>query len=239
MQAYVNSLNANPAWTANIANLEHDVPASIAVQVKSDPQSFVELLATETTTPAYLSAVPTGVVQTLTSLASAPLHAVADIEIYVKSLYHDKHNKAAFSVLATDVPRSVQEAAIADPIGFLATLVAASTYPSWVSAIPESLQSPVASAIDSALRIVSSDVHNPLSPRAHIPFNVTSAAATTTLFSGPSSLSVSATPGSGITTAPSATGSPIVFSGGVGSLRPESLSFAWMIGVVLATLIAL
>ncbi|KAL6713907.1 hypothetical protein ACLMJK_008401 [Lecanora helva] len=231
VQAYVKALNANPDWTSNIASLEEDVPAEVAAEVESDPQSFVELLATETTTPAYLSAVPTGVVQTLTSLASAPLHAVSDIEVYVKSL--SKHGYAsAISELRKDVPKSVQDAAIADPIGFLATVAAAPTNQSWVSAVPASLQGPLASAINHALMIVQSDVPIPNAANATVLSSQIMPVATTTAGLGQSSSTATATPASGAMMARSATASPVA-SAGDAKLRKASLvGFTWMIGAL-------
>lgn len=182
--------------------LERDVPTSIAVLVKSDPQSFVEFLATETAELTDLSAVPTGVIHTLTSLASEPLHAVSDITLYVESLYQNG-GASVFSILATKITKGVQDAAIADPIGFLANMVAASTIPSWVSVYPSSLQDLVASAINHALNIVASDVSVPA--RANVPGDATAAVATTTAGFAPASASAVVKPGSSIVSAPLAT----------------------------------
>ena len=227
------SLNANPAWSTNVANLEHDIPASIAILVEEDPQSFVELLATETAQPAYLSAVPTGVIQTLTSLASEPLHAVSDIKLYVESL-RQNGNTAAISLLATDIPKSVQDAAIADPIGFLATLVAASTNPSWLLALQSSVQGQVASAVNHALSIVASDV-----PRTTIVHNVTIAMATTAAASGPVLATAIAMPKSGIMSTSPATGSPIVFRGGATWSRAAGSTYALTSSIFLGLCLAL
>ena len=200
--------------------LERDVPASIAVLVKSDPQSFVQFLATETAKLADLSAVPTGVIHTLTSLASEPLYAVSDIDFYVRSLYQNG-SASAFSILATEIPKGVQDAAIADPVGFLASMVAASTNPSWVSVLHSSLQGLVASAINHALNIVASDVSVPA--RANAPENVTAAAATTTASSALVSASAVVKPGSSIVGAPLATRSSVVFNGDAASLEPTGI----------------
>ena len=93
---------------------------------------------------------------------------MADIEAYLRSLYDDEATRGGLEEVLGDVPDAVREAAVADPIGWLAGLVAASTYPAWVSGIPASLQPEVASAIDRALAIVAIDVPLPAAASAEV-----------------------------------------------------------------------
>ena len=70
-------------------------------------------------------------------------------------------NQKVFSELATDLPQDVLSDAAADPLGFLAGLVVQSGSAPWVTAIPNSLQSQVASGVNHMLAIISSDIAAP------------------------------------------------------------------------------
>ena len=160
IQAYGSSLVANPVWTNNIATLQSNVPPSVVSLFSPDPRYLIESLATASTTPDYLSSVPSGVISTFTSLASGPAKAAIDIKSYVDSLYMNGNQKV-FSELATDLPQDVLSDAAADPLGFLAGLVVQSGSAPWVTAIPNSLQSQVASGVNHMLAIISSDIAAP------------------------------------------------------------------------------
>ena len=145
-----------------------DLPASIIQEEENDPDALLDALAAASTAPAWASAIPTSVIESIESLDAEHLDAAADVDLYVASLIEEPAASSVISVLMTNVPTSVQNAFASDPISFLGNLITASVLPVWASNIPGPLQSDLGSVINEALTIIDSDLNAP-APTATVP----------------------------------------------------------------------
>ena len=160
---FITTLESNPAFQSDVAALLQDLPASIVSEAENDPDALLDSLATASTTPAWVSAIPTAVIESIETLAAQPLDADADVDQYVASLIEEPEASSVISVLMTNVPTSVQNAFESDPISFLDNLITASVLPPWASNVPAPIQSDLGSVINEALSIIDSDLNAPAS----------------------------------------------------------------------------
>lgn len=127
-------------------------------EAEQDPEELINQIGASGGVPAWVSAVPTPVVESLETLIAKPIKALNDVEIYVEQLVEEPEVASAVSVLMTAVPTSVQQAFESDPAGFLEKIVTATALPSWVTDIPAPLQSDLGSIINEALSIIDKDL---------------------------------------------------------------------------------
>lgn len=162
------TLESNSAFQSDLAVLSQVLPASIIQEAGNDPDALLDSLAAASTTPAWVSAIPTSVIDSLGSLDADSLDAAADVDQYLASLIEEPEASSVISVLMTNVPTSVQNAFESDPIAFLEPLITASVLPTWASNIPAPIQSDLGSVINEALSIIDSDL-NAAAPTATAP----------------------------------------------------------------------
>lgn len=101
-------------------------------EAESNPDSLIDQIAASGNVPAWVSAIPTPVVDSLETLVAKPIKAVDDVEGYFEALVEEPGVASAVSVLMTAVPTSVQRAFESNPAGFLENIVTATALPSWV-----------------------------------------------------------------------------------------------------------
>ena len=154
---YAASITNDPAFQTDLAQIASAIPSSVIAAAESNPEAFVEGLLTATAVPTWVSAIPTGAIDSLESLAAKPINAVEDLSGYIASLAAEPAVDSVLSVLATAVPTDVQSQLEADPVSFLENAITATTVPAYVTALPTDIQSDIASVINQGLSIIASD----------------------------------------------------------------------------------
>ena len=101
-------------------------------EAESDLDALIDQIAAGGDVPAWVSAIPTPVVDSLETLVAKPIKAVDDVEGYLEQLAEEPEVASAISVLMTAVPTSVQHAFESNPAGFLENIITATALPSWV-----------------------------------------------------------------------------------------------------------
>ena len=127
-------------------------------EAEQNPDELIDQIGANGELPAWVSAVPTPVVESLETLVAKPIKAVDDVEGYLEKLVEEPEIASAISVLMTAVPTSVQQAFESNPAGFLENIVTATALPSWVTDIPAPLQSDIGSIVNEALSIIDEDL---------------------------------------------------------------------------------
>ena len=127
-------------------------------EAEQDPEALLDQIAASGEVPAWVSAIPTPVVESLETLVAKPIKAVGDVESYLEQLVEEPDVASAVSVLMTAVPTSVQNAFESNPAGFLENIVTATALPTWVTDIPAPLQSELGSIVNEALSIIDQDL---------------------------------------------------------------------------------
>lgn len=127
-------------------------------EAEQDPEELIDQIGAGSEVPAWVSAVPTPVLESLESLVAKPIKAVGDVEGYLEQLVEEPEIDSAISVLMTAVPTSVQDAFETNPAGFLENIITATALPSWISDIPAPLQSDIGSIVNEALSIIDKDL---------------------------------------------------------------------------------
>ena len=157
---FFTTLEANPTFQADVAALAiaTAVPSSVVQEAKENPEELIEQAAGSDNDPAWVSAVPTPVVDSLGTLVAKPAKAVGDVEGYLKKIAAEPEIASAISNLMTAVPTSVQQAFETNPAGFLGNIVTATALPSWVTDISAPLQSDIGSIVNEALSIIDNDL---------------------------------------------------------------------------------
>ena len=125
---------------------------------EQDPEALINQIGASGKIPAWVSAIPTPVLESLETLVAKPIKAVGDVEGYLEQLVRESEVASAISVLMTAVPTSVQQAFESNPASFLENLVTATSIPSWVTDTPAPLQSDIGSIVNEALSIIDKDL---------------------------------------------------------------------------------
>ena len=125
---------------------------------EQDPEALINQIGASGKVPAWVSAIPTPVLESLETLVAKPIKAVGDVEGYLEQLVRESEVASAISVLMTAVPTSVQQAFGSNPASFLENIVTATSLPSWVTGIPAPLQSDIGSIVNEALSIIDKDL---------------------------------------------------------------------------------
>ena len=157
---FITTLEVSPAFQSDVAALVPILPSSILQAGQSDPEDLFADLATDqaaSSLPAYVSAFPTPVLESLETLAAKPLKAVDDVDAYIEQLIAEPDISSVIGVLMTAVPTSVQQAFESDPVQFVANIVTATALPPWVTGIPAPLQSDIGSVVNEGLSIIAAD----------------------------------------------------------------------------------
>ena len=126
-------------------------------EVEQSPEALIDQIGASGEVPAWVSAIPTPVVESLETLVAKPIKAVSDVEGYLEQLVEKPEVASAISVLMTAVPASVKQAFETNPAGLLENIATSAALP-WVSDIPAPLQSDIASIINQALSIIDKDL---------------------------------------------------------------------------------
>ncbi|KAF6225622.1 hypothetical protein HO133_009622 [Letharia lupina] len=158
LEGFVTTLEANPTFQADVAALMTALPSSVVQEAEQDPEALIDQIGSSSEVPAWVSAIPTPVVESLETLIAKPIKAVVDVEGYIEQLVEEPEVASAVSVLMTAVPTSVQQAFESNPAGFLENIVTATALPSWVTDIPAPLQSDLGSIVNEALSIIDKDL---------------------------------------------------------------------------------
>ena len=127
-------------------------------EAEGNPEGLIDQIGGSDGIPAWVSAIPTPVVDSLETLIAKPIKAVGDVEGYLGKLVEEPGVASAISNLMTAVPTSVQRAFETNPAGFLENIVTATALPSWVTDIPAPLQSDIGSIVNEALSIIAKDL---------------------------------------------------------------------------------
>lgn len=180
---------------------------------------MIDEFATSDKVPAWVSAIPTPVVDCLETLVAKPIKAVEDVEGYVEQLVEEPEVASAVSVLMTAVPTSVQVAFESNPAGFLENLITATALPSWVTDIPAPLQSDIGSIVNEALSIIDKDLEGGASTTAKASGFVPSTGFAKATGTGGMVLGYNGTNGGPM-------GTPVVFMGAAGSMKTAAAGLA-------------
>jgi hypothetical protein len=187
----------------------------------SNPEILLEELAAHPSDlPALVSAIPTGVIDSLETLAAKPIKAVKDVETYIESLIEEPGVSSVLSVLMTAVPTSVQNAFESGPVKFVENLITATALPPWVTDIPAPLQSDIGSVVNKGLSIVAADLEATGAP---IP-------ASSGFF--PTVVVKPTGTGTGVSTVTKPTGSPIAFVGAAAPVGTVAIGAAALVAAV-------
>ncbi|KAK4696916.1 hypothetical protein P7C71_g1067, partial [Lecanoromycetidae sp. Uapishka_2] len=177
---YLTTLESSPAFQTDVADLVADLPSSVVQEAENNPDAFIEQLIDSPTLPAYVSAIPTSITESLETFVAEPIKAVEDVESYLSTLVQEPEVSSAVSVLMTAVPTSVQEAFGSNPVAFVENLITATALPSWIADIPAPLQSDIGSVVNKGLSIVAADFEgNAASATPAVPASVASSEAAT------------------------------------------------------------
>lgn len=229
---YVKSLVENPTFKSDVAEIEKALPTSIVEEAKTNPEAIIHDIATKSSIPAYIDAIPTKAIDSLECLAAPPLKAVNDLERYVSSVIEEPSMKPAIAVLATAVPSNVQHHLQSDPASALKDLITATGTKDWIAAIPTSVQSQLESVINKGLKIFASDLEATASascsPTSTKSVRYPKATASNGHFMGyiASPTAAASCSGTGVGGARKPTGSPIAFEGSASSFHNSAFGFA-------------
>ena len=157
IEGFVTTLEANPTFQADVAALITALPSSVVQEAEGNPEGLIDQIAGSDGVPAWVSAIPTPVVDSLETLVAKPIKAVGAVEGYLGRLAEEPGIASAISNLMTAVPTSVQRAFETNPAGFLENIVTATALPSWVTDISAPLQSDIGSIVNDALGIIDKD----------------------------------------------------------------------------------
>lgn len=163
VEGFVTILEANPTFRAGIAALITALPSSVVQEAEQDPEALIGQIGANGKLPAWVSAIPTPVIESLETLVAKPIKAVGDVESYLAQIVEEPEFASAVSVLMTAVPTSVQQAFESNPAGFLENSVTATPLPPWVTGIPAPLQSDIGSIVNEALSIIDNDLQRNIS----------------------------------------------------------------------------
>lgn len=158
IEGFFTTLEANPTFQADVAALVTAIPSSVVQEAQENPEELIDQAAGSDNIPAWVSAVPTPVVDSLGTLVAKPAKAVGDVEGYLQKIAEEPEIASAISNLMTAVPTSVQQAFETNPAGFLENIVTATALPSWVTDISAPLQSDIGSIVNEALSIIDNDL---------------------------------------------------------------------------------
>ena len=135
-------------------------------EAEQDPEELIDQIGASGDLPAWVSAIPTPVVESLETLVAKPIKAVDDVESYLEQLVEEPEISSAISVLMTAVPTSVQQAFESNPASFLENILTATALPTWATNIPAPLQSDIGSIVNEALSIIDNDLESGASATA-------------------------------------------------------------------------
>lgn len=71
------TVTEDPSWTTVVSELEKDVPSSVFQSLEASPVKFIEHLVTDTTIPAWVTAIPTPIQQALGTLINEGMSLIA------------------------------------------------------------------------------------------------------------------------------------------------------------------
>ena len=214
VEAYVSSITANPAFESDIAAIASAVPSSVIAAAEKNPEAFAEAIITATALPSWVSAIPTTAIDSLETLAAKPIKVAEDLASYVESVVKAPYWSSVESVLVS-VETSVEAQLASDPVSFFEAAITATTPPAYITALPQDIQSGIASFINNGLSIVASDLEASSTP------NLTTSAVQAT--------------GTGVN---STTTSPLSFTGAASSITVNTVGAGVIaaFGIVLAIL---
>lgn len=158
IENYVQTLAEDPVFQTDVAAILSVIPSSIINAAQVSPEALIDQLQTNTAMQAYITAIPTSVLDSLETLAAKPIQAAEDVGYYLEGLSDDPEVSAALAVLETAVPTSVQLAIQSDPVAFAENVLTATAIPGWASDIPAPVQSQLGNAINSGLSIVAANL---------------------------------------------------------------------------------
>lgn len=181
VESFVTILEANPTFLADVAALVTALPTIVVQEAEQDPGALIGQIGANGKFPAWVSAFPTPVVESLETLVAKPIKAVGDVETYLAQIVEEPEFASAISVLVTAVPTSVQQAFESNPAGFLENIVTAKPLPPWINNISAPLQSDIGTVVDKALGIIDYDLQSNINtPRVSIGAMLSSSYATAT-----------------------------------------------------------
>ncbi|KAK4694838.1 hypothetical protein P7C71_g2807, partial [Lecanoromycetidae sp. Uapishka_2] len=218
--AILASITANPDFAADEAALATAIPSSILAAELSNPEAIVAAVADLTALPAYATAVPTSVLESLETLAAKPIEVGEAIASFVAVAISDPAFPAASSVLAAAIPTDQRAAFASDPAAFLAAGFTATSTPAYLSSLPTAIQSNLAAFINDGIAIEASILAAPVATPAP-------------------SMNTSVVPATGTgAMSPTTTGSPVPYTGAASSMNANTIGAAVMItfGFVLVLL---
>ena len=195
-------------------------------EAEQDPEALIGQIGANGKLPAWVSAIPTPVIESFETLVAKPIKAVSDVEGYLAQIVEQPEFSSAISVLMTAVPTSVQQALQSDPAGLLENIVTATPLPLWVTDIPAPLQSEIGSIVNEALSIIDNDLQSNTSiTRAPIGPMPSSGYATATATGTGGVAGYNGTNGG-------STGTPIAYMGAAVSMKTAAAGMtALMVGV--------
>ncbi|KAL2043863.1 hypothetical protein N7G274_003383 [Stereocaulon virgatum] len=155
---FLSTVQANPAFQSDMAAVLRVVPSSVVPLVKTNPADLIYSLATATSTPDWVSNIPTPVIDSLATLYAKPVIAIADGGLSLASALQQPPAAAAMSVFIANAPTSVQNAYQSDSVSFILDFAAATPLPAWASNVPAPVQKQVGSIINKALSTIGSDL---------------------------------------------------------------------------------
>ena len=127
-------------------------------EAEGNPEELIDQIGGSDGIPAWVSAIPTPVVDSLETLIAKPIKAVGDVEGYLGKLVEEPGVASAITNLMTAVPKSVQRTFETNPAGFLENIITATALPSWITDIPAPVQSDIGSIVNEALSIIDEDL---------------------------------------------------------------------------------
>ena len=74
-------------------------------EAETDPEALIDQIAASSDVPAWVSAIPTPVVDSLETLVAKPIKAVDDVEDYLEQLVEEPEVASAMSVLMVRIFR--------------------------------------------------------------------------------------------------------------------------------------
>ena len=125
---------------------------------EQDPEALIGQIGASGRLPAWVSAIPTPVIESLETLVAKPIEALGDAESYLEQLAEEPEVASAESVLMTVVPTSVRLALGSNLASLLENMATATAIPSWVTDIPAPLQSGIGSIVNEALSIIDQEL---------------------------------------------------------------------------------
>lgn len=99
-------------------------------QSEQEPEALIDQIGATGNVPAWVSAIPTPVVESLQTLIAKPVKAVGDVENYLEQLIEEPGIVSAISILMTAIPTSVRQAFQSNRAGFLENIATDTALPS-------------------------------------------------------------------------------------------------------------